>query len=176
MANGQPADQYDLIALKLSDICAQALSPQLSELCECIRDFAASTSQPCYSMPFIFTGSITQTINTVQAVNLFQVPVGQVATITRIAVMERYPGTFYGASFTLLVNNNFDPRFPLIDHSIGSLAEGLPVRICLEEQDTLSVLIECLWAPVAGDTVTASTIKLMWPYEISGFYEYKRTA
>lgn len=173
MANERP--QYDLIGMPLGTACSPFLEEKLSELCQCLRDYAAnSAAQPCWSQSFIFRGAISQTINTWQAVNVFQVPVGQVATITRIALAERYPGTLYGAAFSLLVNNNFHPAFPRMDHNIGSLERGLEVRLCLEEQDTVSVLIECFWAPVAGDTVTASTIKLMWPYEITGFYEYKR--
>lgn len=166
-----------MIGMPLASICGDLanLTSQLGELCQCLRNFAQQPGvMPCGQYPLFFKGSIAQTLLCHQATSVFQVPRGQTATITRIALTERYPGTLYGANLMLLVNDNFSPSMPRMDHSMGSLQTGLGTRICLEEQDIVSIMIQCSWYPVAFTGQESTYVETLFPFEIEGFFEYKQ--
>ncbi len=160
--------------MRLGDACAAALAGPLSELCQCIRDYAQQPgAKPCDSYPLYYRGSVAQVARCHIATSVFQVPKGQTATITRISFAERYPGTLYGANFILLVNDNVDPTFPRVDHPTGTGMEtGKGTRICLAEQDIVSVMIQCSWAPTTFSGISATYIQTIFPFEIEGFFEY----
>lgn len=174
-----PPEQYDLIAIKLADACAAALGgpegPLAKALCECIKSYGQQPGvRPCNTYPLFYRGSVVQTTTCHIATYAFQVPKGQTATITRIAFSERYPGTLYGANFMLLVNDNFDPSFPRVDHPVGNgLETGSGTRICLEEQDIVSVMLQCSWSPAQFDSIESTYAQTLFPFEIEGFFEYK---
>ena len=169
------AEDKEMIAAPLCDILAPFLDKISEKFCECLK----ATSQqsgvaPCNSYPFFFRGSTAQTSTCHVASYAFQVPKGQIATITRIAFQERYPGTLYGANFMLMVNDNFSPNFPRVDHPVGNgLQTGSGTRICLEEQDIVSVMIQCSWLPVQFTGIATTYIQTLFPWEIEGFFEYK---
>mgnify|MGYP001285117648 CR=1 FL=1 len=165
-------NNQDLIAVPLEEVCGAIVDQKLSALCECIKDYAQQAgSMPCNSYPFRYTGGIGQSINTFTLVDIFQVPPGQVGTITQITFAERTPGGFYGANFTLIVNGMFHPAFSKIDHPIGTgMEHGIGTRICLEEQDTVSILIECWWTPIVFTGIATTFIQHLWPFEISGYF------
>ena len=130
--------------------------------------------QPCETFPFNYTGSIVQTTVCHVLVFAFQVPKGLTGTITRISMQERYPGTLYGANFMLGVNDNLDPTFPRIDNPVGQgIQNGIGTRICLQEQDLVWIMLQCSWVPVNYAGMEATYQQTIFPYEISGFYEYK---
>jgi hypothetical protein len=166
--------ELDQIAVPLSD-CLKPITDQLADLCQCIKDYAQQPgSQPCNTFPFFFRGSVTQTAICHKASSLLQVPSGQTATVTQVAFSERYPGTLYGAHFMLMVNDNLEPTMPRIDHPMGdSIGTGAGTRICLQEQDILSVMIQCSWTPATFTGIAETYIQTLFPFEISGFYEYK---
>ena len=165
--------------MRLGDACAAALAGPLAgvftSLCECIRDYAQQPGvKPCNAYPLFYKGSVAQIARCHIASSVFQVPKGQTATITRISLAERYPGTLYGANFLLLVNDNVDPTFPRVDHPTGTgLETGVGTRICLEEQDIVSVMIQCSWVPATFSGISATYIQTLFPFEIEGFFEYK---
>ena len=177
-----PSDQYDMIGIRLADACAAALQGPLAEgfkqLCECIKGAAQNPGvTPCNQYPLFYRGSVPQTFVCHTATSVFQVPKGQTATITRISFAERYPGTLYGANFLLLINDNFNPTFPRVDHPTGSGMEtGIGTRICLEEQDIVSVMIQCSWFPAEFTGQAATYVQTLFPFEIEGFFEYKVVA
>lgn len=177
-----PPDQYDMIGIRLADACAAALADPagplaagFQQLCECIKSTAQAPGvMPCNQYPMFYRGSVPQTFVCHTATSVFQVPKGQTATITRISLAERYPGVLYGANFMLLVNDNFNPSFPRVDHPTGTGMEtGRGTRICLEEQDIVSVMIQCSWFPASFTGQAATYIQTLYPFEIEGFFEYK---
>jgi hypothetical protein len=174
LSQEQQRQQYDLVAAPLSELCG-IVGDKLSDLCECIKSYAQSEgAMPCMSVGFKYYGSLGQSVNTYTLVNIFQVPVGQVGTSTRVSFAERWPGMFYGGAVQLMVNNTFDPAFPRLDHAAGAgMEHGLATKICLEEQDTVSLLVECWWTPIVYTGIPATYVQAMWPFEISGFFEPK---
>lgn len=167
-------NDQEMIAVPLNDLLSP-LCQCIERLCECVRK--SSNQTPPQAIPFFFRGSVSQTFVCHQASNVFQVPPGMTGTITQIKLAERYPGTLYGAAFMLLINNNLDPRFPRVDHPIGTGMEtGLSVNIELEEQDTVAVLIQCSWTPVQFTGMASTYVQTLFPFEISGYYEYKQVA
>jgi hypothetical protein len=174
-----------MIGIKLADACAAALADPagplaagFAQLCECIKSAAQQPgSKPCNSYPLFYRGSVPQTFVCHTATTVFQVPKGQTATITRISLAERYPGSLYGANFMLLVNDNFDPSLPRVDHPTGTgMESGLGTRICIEEQDIVSVMIQCSWFPASFTGQAETYIQTLYPFEIEGFFEYKLVA
>lgn len=169
--------QQDLeqIAVPLSD-CLKPISEQLTNLCQCIRDYSQQPGvMPCNAYPLFYRGSVAQTVVCHIATSVFQVPKGQTATITRISLAERFPGTLYGANFMLLVNDNFEPTMPRVDHPTGTgLETGRGTRICLEEQDIVSVMMQCSWTPIVYVGAATTVIQTMFPFEIEGYFEYKQ--
>jgi hypothetical protein len=168
-----------LIGIRLADACAAALAGPLSQafdkLCECIQSYAQQPgAMPCGAFPFNYQRSVVQTINCHVATTVMQVPKGMTGTITRIAVQERYPGTLYGANFMLMVNDNLSPWFPRVDIPIGeAIGAGLGTRICLEEQDIVSVLLQCSWTPVVYVEQESDDQQTLFPFQVSGFYTPK---
>lgn len=174
MANGQ--QEFDLIGIRLNQLI-QPFCEQLENLCDCIKEVAQQPAvAPCQSYPLFYKGSITQTFVCHVATTAFQVPPGQTATITRIAITERYPGTLYGANVALLINDNFSPNFPRLDHVQGGLESGSGTRICLEEQDIVSLMLQCSWFPVSFTGMSSTYSQTLFPFQIEGFFEYKRVA
>lgn len=171
-----------MIGIRLTDACAAALADPagplaegFNKLCECIKAAAQAPGvMPCNQYPMYYRGSVPQTFVCHTATTVFQVPKGQTATITRISLAERYPGVLYGANFMLLVNDNFNPAFPRLDHPTGAGMEtGIGTRICLEEQDIVSVMIQCSWFPASFTGQESDYIQTLFPFEIEGFFEYK---
>ena len=168
-----------MIGMRLADACAAALAgplaEQFKELCDCLKGVVQAPGvMPCNQYPMYYRGAVQQTTICHVATTVFQVPKGQIATITRISLAERYPGTLYGANFMLLVNDNFNPTFPRVDHPVGTGMEtGAGTRICLEEQDIVSVMIQCSWFPAVFDGILSTYTQTIFPFEIEGFFEYK---
>ena len=176
-----PSDQYDMIGVRLADACAAALAGPngpLADLCECLKGFTQQPGvMPCNSYPMFYRGSISQTFNCHVASHVFQVPKGQVATITSVTLAERYPGTLYGANFFLLVNDIVDPTFPRMDHPTGTgMESGKGTRVCLQEQDIVSVMLQCSWFPAEFTGQASTYVQTIFPFEIEGFFEYKIVA
>lgn len=177
-----PSDQYDLIGIRLADACAAALADPLAEqfdrLCQCIQSYAQQPgAQPCDQFPFNYQRSIAQTTVCHVATTVMQVPKGMTGVITRISFQEGYPGTLYGANFMLLINDNLSPWFPRVDIPLGgNLGDGIGTRICLEEQDLVSVLIQCNWTPIVFSGISASYQQMLFPFQISGYYQFKQVA
>lgn len=161
-----------MIALPLAE---GPLVEVFKQLCECIKSYAQQPGVvPCNAYPMYYRGSVAQTFVCHIATSVFQVPKGQTATITRISLAERYPGTLYGANFLLLVNDNFDPSFPRVDHPTGTGMEtGRGTRICLQEQDIVSVMIQCSWLPSQFTGIATTYTQTLFPFEIEGYFEYK---
>ncbi len=168
-----------MIGMRLADACAAAmagpLAEQFKDLCECMKGVSQQPGvMPCNQYPLYYRGSVVQQFVCHTATSVFQVPKGQIATITRIAFAERYPGTLYGANFFLMVNDNFDPALPRIDHPVGTGIEtGRGTRICLQEQDIVSVMIQCSWIPIEFTGQSVTYTQTLYPYEIEGYFEYK---
>lgn len=167
----------DMIGLKLNSILAP-LCECIEDLCQCIQEYAQQPgSMPCNVFPFNFSKSIQQTVVCHTATTAFQVPPGMTGVITRIALQERYPGTLYGANFFLVINDNLAPEMPRIDSPIGSgLQDGLGTRICLDEQDMVSVMLQCSWQPVVYVGIESTYQQTLFTYQISGYFEYKQVA
>lgn len=160
----------EMIAVPLTEVFCD----QLDRLCECLKSYAQQPGvQPCGSFPFNFKGSITQLAVCHTVTTLFQVPKGMLATVTRVSFAERYPGTMYGANFMLVVNDNLAPEFPRMDHSVGSISTPQGTRICLQDQDIVSVLLQCSWIPGVATTIDSTYVQTIFPFEVSGFYEFK---
>lgn len=156
-----------MIAVRLN-----SLLPRLDDLCQCIKEYASNAdSIPCDAVAFNFTGSIIQTAVCFSAASALQVPRGQIATVNKVVFTERYPGTLYGANFFLIVNDNMVQDFPRLDHSLGSFSSPAGWRICLQEQDILSVMLQCSWTPGVATAITSTYTQMMYPFQISGFYE-----
>ena len=166
-----------MIGTPLSTICG-GLEKKISELCQCIRDYAQQPGvMPCNAYPLFFRGSISQTFNCHVAAYAFTVPKGQVATITRVSLTERYPGTLYGANFFLLVNDIIDPTFPRLDHATSTgLETGRGTRVCLQEQDIVSVMLQCSWFPAEFTGQESTYVQTLFPWELEGYFEYKVVA
>lgn len=166
--------RLDLIGVKLDSMLAP-LCECIQNLCECLKSTAQQPGvMPCEEFPLFYKGSVAQTFQCHVATSVFQVPKGHTATITRITLGERYPGSLYGANLMLLVNDNFNPSFPRVDHPTGTgLETGRGTRICLEEQDLVSVMLQCSWFPFAFTGQSATYIQTLYPFEIEGFFEYK---
>lgn len=176
MRLGQNTPDQEMIAVPMNDLFG-SLCDQMANLCECIKSYAQQPgSAPCGSFPFLLKGSVTQLEVCHTASSVYQVPKGMTATITRVAFYERYPGTLYGATFMLMVNDNLSPEFPRMDHAVGSVSTPLGTRICLQDQDIVSVLIQCSWTPAVASTITSTYVQMVYPYEITGFYEFKEVA
>lgn len=128
---------------------------------------------PCNAYPLFFRGAVVQNLVCHTATTVFQVPKGQTATITRISLAERYPGMLYGANFMVMVNDNFDPSFPRVDHPVGTgLETGRGTRLCLAEQDIFSVMIQCSWFPADVTGQAVDYTQTIYPYEVEGYFEY----
>jgi hypothetical protein len=177
-----PDPQYDMIGIKLADACAAALADPagplaagFAQLCECIKNYAQQPgSMPCGAFPFNYSRSVVQTVVCHVATTVMQVPKGLTGVITRIAFQERYPGTLYGANFMLLVNDNLSPWFPRQDIPAGEASgAGLGTRICLEEQDIVSILIQCSWTPVVYVGQESTDQQTLFPFQMSGYYQNK---
>ena len=170
MVNGQ--EQLDLVGIRL-----QALMDPICEcienLCECVKSYGNASALPCSAMPFLYRGSVVQTVVCHTASTVFQVPKGEIGTITRITFTERYPGTLYGANFMLMINDNLSPQFPRLDHSAGGLSTPEGTRICLEEQDIVSILIQCSWTPIVYVGIASTVTQMIYPFEMSGYFEEK---
>lgn len=171
------AEDFEMIGVRMNALLGP-LCECIQNLCECIKDHSQQPGvMPCNAYPLYYRGSIPQTVVCHTAVSVFQVPKGQTATITRISFAERYPGTLYGATFILMVNDNFDPAFPRVDHPTGTgLETGRGTRICLEEQDIISVMLQCSWFPADTSGQAATYIQTIYPFEIEGYFEYKVVA
>ena len=172
-----PDPQYDMVAMNFAAMCEAVIGPRLDKLCECIQSHSQQAGvMPCDGFPLLVKGSVSQTFNCHVASMLYQVPKGEIATITRVTFAERYPGVLYGANFTLIVNDNFVPNFARIDHSMGSngMQVGLQTRVCLEEQDLLSVMIQCSWLPVQFTGMADTYVQTLFPFEVSGWSEVKQ--
>lgn len=171
-------NDQEMIAAPLNDILEPFFNKMAEKFCECIQNYAQQPGvQPCQAFPFFINGSVSQTFVCHKASNLIQIPKGQTATITRLAFAERYPGTLYGANFMLLVNDNFSPELPRIDSPVGGglgMAQG--TKICLQDQDILSVMIQCSWTPTTFTGIESTYVQTLFPFQISGFYEYKAVA
>ena len=177
-----PVDQYDMIGIRLADACRAALADPLAEgfkqLCECIQNYAQQPgAKPCGTFPFNFTKSIQQTAVCFTATTAFQVPKGMTGVITRIALQERYPGTLYGANLFLIINDNMAPEFARVDTPIGNGSQdGVGTRICLAEQDIVSVMLQCSWTPVVLVGIESTYQQTLFTYSIEGYFEYKEVA
>jgi hypothetical protein len=172
------AEQPDreIIGAPLSALLAP-LQSQLAELCQCIKDHAQQPGMhPCDTFPFTISRSIIQTAVCHTGTTILQVPKAHVGVITRIAFQERYPGSLYGANFMLQINDNLDPNMPRVDVPIGgSLGDGLGTRICLEEQDLVSIVIQCSWTPVEFTAMASTFEQMIYPFQVTGYYQKKRT-
>lgn len=159
--------------MRFGPLMSAAMQPLVDQLCECIRSFAQQPgAKPCGAYPLFVRGSVAQTFNCHVGNQLLQVPKGQVATVTRVAFSERYPGTLYGANFMLQIDDALDPSLPRIDHATSAgLEMGQGQSICLAEQSILSVIIQCSWFPYGSADTTF--VQTLFPFEIQGFYEYK---
>lgn len=174
MRLGQTQPSREMIAVPLDELCRAAVQEQLSDLCECIKNYAQQPGvQPCGTFPFTYKGSITQLALCHTATTVFQVPKGMLSTITRVAFAERYPGTLYGATFMLVINDNLAPEFPRMDYSVGSISTPIGTRICLQDQDIVSVLVQCSWRQAVATTITSTYVQTIYPFEISGFHSFK---
>lgn len=163
----------DMIGLKLNSILAP-LCECIEDLCLCIQSYAQQPgSKPCETFPFNFTKSIQQTAVCHVATTAFQVPPGMTGVITRISLQERYPGTLYGANFFLVINDNLAPEFPRSDAQVGMAGSGEGTRICLEEQDMVTIMVQCSWTPVVYVGIESTYQQTMFTYQISGYFQYK---
>lgn len=161
-----------MLAIPLSE-SLKPITGQLTNLCECFKSYAQQPGvMPCNAYPLFYRGSVAQTFVCHQATTVFQVPKGETATITRISLAERYPGTLYGANFILLENDNFIPNFPRMDHSVGTLETGRGTMICIAEQSTVSVMIQCSWFPSSFTGQATTYTQTLFPFEIEGYFEY----
>lgn len=174
--------QYDMIGIRLADACAAALAdPEgplaagFDKLCECVQSYAQQAgAKPCDTFPFNYNRSVVQTAVCHVATTVMQVPKGMTGVITRIALQERYPGTLYGANFMLMVNDNLAPEFPRVDIPVGGgSGEGIGTRICLEEQDIVSILLQCSWTPAVYVGIEDTFQQTIFPFQISGYYQLK---
>lgn len=174
-----PDPQFDTIAVNFAALCKAAILPDLQKaLCDCIQSYAQQPgSAPCDIFPFNYQRSIVQTVVCHVATTVMQVPKGMTGVITRIALQERYPGTLYGANFMLLINDNLSPQFPRVDIPLGgNLGDGIGTRICLEEQDMVSVVLQCSWTPMVYVGQASDDQQTIFPFQISGYYQFKQVA
>lgn len=164
-------NDQEMIAVPLDDIICQ----KLDKLCECIQGHAQQPGvQPCDYFPFNISRSIVQTVVCHTATTLFQVPPGMTGVITRISLQERYPGTLYGANFMLIVNDNLTPELPRVDHPIGNgMQDGSGIRICLQEQDMVSIMIQCSWTPVVFVEQPSTFQQTIYPFQAAGYFQPK---
>jgi len=164
--------------MRLADVCRAVLpdllDDEFAKLCECIQSYAQQPgAKPCNTFPFNFTKSIQQTAVCFTATTAFQVPPGMIGVITRISLQERYPGTLYGANYFVVINDNLAPEFPRTDQQVGGPGLGEGTRICLEEQDMVSIMIQCSWTPVVFVGIAATYQQTMFTYQIAGYFQYK---
>jgi len=155
MANGDK----ELIAVPLDTL--------VKTICDCMPDPCRCTEASCNRTSFYYRGSVSQTFVCHVQSFAFQVPPGNIGVIERITFAERYPGTFYGANFMLMINDNLAPEFPRIDHNLFNW----PTRVCLPEQATVSVLLQCSWQPVVFSGQAASYVQTIFIWEFVGYFE-----
>ena len=151
------------------------MTPLVEKFCECIASFAQQPgSKPCETFPFHYNRSIVQASVCFTATTVFQVPKGMTGVITRIAMQERYPGTLYGAKYFLIINDSMSPEYPMVDHDVGAgIQDGQGTRICLEEQDMVSILLQCSWQPAVFVGMESTFQQTLFTYDISGYYQFK---
>lgn len=164
--NGDQPDK-DLIALPLGELLAAAKS--LSDCCDRIP-ILVEPSIPKDGIPFEYKGSIPQASTCHTQSDIFRVPFGMSGVINRIAFTERYPGTLYGAHYMLLINQAWTPIFPRTDHNVG-WGPGMPqtVHIEIDEDDLISIMVQCSWQPVVFTGQAATYVQTMFPFVLGGY-------
>jgi hypothetical protein len=166
-----PTDEYELLAVKLKSILCDDLCDTLKRIADCI-------CAPPGSQTFHFTGNMgggcyLSSLSEFPGpgTTILQVPPGFTGVINQVGFYERYPGSMYGTTFSILVNNHAIAEFPRLDRNIGTINEPVSTHIELPEQALVSVHVASTFFPfTSGGDAGSGYIEVVWPYSFSGYY------
>lgn len=153
------AARFSELAKLMQNLCC-VRTPQLVEL-----------SRPAWAVPFRWIGEVGQYSTKFTQIDLGKVPPGMSGVINRVAFLENYPGTMYGASWSLLRNGHEETEFSRIGYNVGeSLGQPENTFIPLVENDVVSIMVECPWTTTRFITNPAGITQTSWHFVVSGYY------
>jgi hypothetical protein len=161
-----PQPEMEMIAMRFSELMG-ALKNQC-----CLRTpQLVESGRPAWAIPFRWLGEVPQYSTEFTMVALGSVPAGMSGVINRVAFLENYPGTMYGASWSLLVNGIEQTEWSRIGFNVGeSMGQPAHVFIPLKENDTVTIMVQCPWTTTSFITNPDGITQTSWHFLFQGYY------